>query len=183
MQYDFSPLKKKIKDVEEWLKKEQSQIRTGRATPTLLDGVLVEAYGSKVPLIQVGSISNEDPRTLRISVWDQSQIKEVERGIIAANLGVSAIVDDKGVRVAFPELTGERRQAITKIAKEKLEDARITLRRHRGDTWDDIQAMEKEGGMSEDERVRFKEEMEKIIKEANNTLDDLHERKEKEIMS
>jgi ribosome recycling factor len=183
MQYDFSPLKKKIKDVEEWLKKEQSQIRTGRATPTLLDGVSVEAYGSKVPLNQVGSIANEDPRTLRISIWDQSLIKETERGIVAANLGVSVIVDDKGIRVSFPELTSERRQAVIKIAKEKLEDARVTLRKLREEVWNDIQKKEKEGGMGEDDKFRFKEDMEKIIKDGNALLEDLHSRKEKEVMS
>jgi ribosome recycling factor len=183
MQYDFSPLKKKIKDVEEWLKKEQSQIRTGRATPALLDSVVVEAYGSKSPLNQIGSISNEDPRTLRISVWDQSLIKGVEKAILVANLGVSAAVDDKGVRVSFPELTSDRRQTIIKAAKEKLEDARISLRKQRQETLDDIEKKEKEGGMSEDEKRRFREETEKLIKEANKNLDDLHERKEKEIMS
>ncbi len=183
MNYDFTTFKKKIKDLEDWLKKEQTQIRTGRATPALLDGVMVEAYGAKSPLNQLGSVSTEDPRTLRVSLWDQSQIKSAEKAILTANLGVSAAVDEKGIRVSFPELTSDRRVAITKIAKEKLEQARISLRKHREDVWEDIQAKEKEGGMSEDEKFRFKEEMEKLVKEANKTMDDLHERKEQEIMS
>jgi ribosome recycling factor len=182
MQYDFSQFKKKIKDVEEWLKKEQSQIRTGRATPALLDSVAVEAYGSKMPLNQIGSIANEDPRTLRISVWDQSLIRNAERAIVAANLGVSVAVDEKGIRVSFPELTGERRQGVLKMAKEKLEDARITIRKLREDIWIDIQKKEKEGDMGEDDKFRFKEDMEKIVKDAQQLLEDLHERKEKEIM-
>ena len=183
MQYDFSGFKKKVKDNEEWLKKEQLQIRTGRATAALLDGVTVEVYGSKTPLNQIGSVMTEDPRTLRLSLWDQSQVREAEKAIVAANLGVSVAVDEKGIRVFFPELTGERRTAITKIAKERLEQARVSLRKLRDDTWNDIQAKEKLGGMSEDEKFRFKTEMEKVIQDANKALDDLHAKKEKEIMS
>lgn len=183
MTYDFNPLKKKIKDVEEWLKRENMQIRTGRATPALLDNVKVDAYGSMVNLNSVGSMSTEDPRTLRVSVWDASQIKDVEKAIIAANLGVSVAVDDKGIRVSFPELTSERRTILIKLAKEKLEQGRVSLRKHREETWNDIQAKEEEGGMSEDERVRFKGDMEKLIQEGNKVLDEVADRKEKEIMS
>ena len=183
MTYDFNPLKKKIKDVEEWLKKEQSQIRTGRATPSLLDGVAAEVYGTRTPLNQLGSMTTEDPRTLRITLWDSSQSKDVEKAIIAADLGVSTAVDDKGIRVSFPELSGERRTSLIKILKERLEQARVSLRKVRDDVWGDIQAKEKEGGMSEDEKFRFKADMEKFIKEANALLDDLAARKEKEIMN
>jgi ribosome recycling factor len=183
MTYDFNLLKKKIKDVEEWLKREQQQIRTGRATPALLDNVSVDVYGSKMNLNQLGSMGTEDPRTLRITLWDASQVKAVEKAIQAANLGVSVAVDDKGIRVSFPELTSERRVSLTKIAKEKLESARISLRKLRDEAWEDIQKKEKLGGMSEDEKFRFKTEMEKLVQEANKTLDDLAARKEKEIMS
>jgi ribosome recycling factor len=183
MNYDFSPLKKKVKDTEEWLKKEQSQIRTGIATPALLDDVMVEAYGARTPLSQLGTISMEGARTLRVSVWDTSQIKNAEKAISTANLGVATAVDEKGIRISFPELTSERRVQIVKVAKEKLEQGRVTLRKHRDETWEDIQAKEKEGGMGEDEKFRFKTEMEKIIQEGNKALDDLHARKEKEITS
>jgi ribosome recycling factor len=183
MTYDFNPLKKKIKDLEEWLKKEQNQIRTSRATPALLDGIFVEAYGSRTPIGQIGSISVEDPRTLRLSVWDAGQIKNAEKSIVAANLGVSVAIDEKGIRISFPELTSERRKSLVKIAKEKLEHGRVTLRKLRDDTWEDIQKKEKAGGMSEDEKFRFKAEMEKLIQEANKNLDALADRKEKEIMA
>src|SRR4051812_40589555 len=101
MNYDFSNLKKRAKDIEEWLKKEQNQIRTGRATPALLDGITADVYGAKTPIAQVGSMSTEDPRTLRLSVWDASQIKSIEKAIVAANLGVSVAVDEKGIRISF----------------------------------------------------------------------------------
>jgi|SRR4051812_20264467 ribosome recycling factor len=181
MNYDFGTFKKKIKDLEEWLKREQTQIRTGRATPALLDAIQVEAYGARTPLNQVGSLSTEDPRTLRINVWDQGLVKAVEKAIVTGNLGVAVAVDDKGIRVSFPELTTERRTEIVKLAKEKLEQARITLRRLREDVWEDIQKKEKDGGMGEDDKFRFKDEMEKIVKDAHKMLDDLHARKEKEI--
>jgi ribosome recycling factor len=181
MIYDFSPVKKKVKDTEEWLKKEQAQIRTGRASASLLDSIMVDVYGSKTPLQQMGSITIEDPRSLRVSIWDQSQIKNAEKAIGAANLGVSVQVDDKGVRVSFPELTSERRMLVIKTAKEKLEQGKISLRKVRDEAWTDIQNREKEGGMSEDEKFRFKGEMEKIIQEGTKALDDLHARKEKEI--
>jgi ribosome recycling factor len=183
MNYDFSQFKKKAKDIEDWLKKEQGQIRTGRATPTLLDSVSVEAYGSKVNLNQVGSMAIEDARTLRISLWDMSQVRSVEKSIVAANLGVSVAVDDKGIRVSFPELTSERRASLIKVSKEKLEQARITLRKLRDETWEDIQKKEKLGGMSEDDKFRFKTEMEKHVQETNKNLDALAERKEQEIQS
>lgn len=181
MIYNFTPLKTKVKDVEEWLKKENAQIRTGRASISLLDFIRVDSYGSMVPLNQIGSISTEDPRTIRISPWDSSQIKEIEKVLVASNLGVSVSVDDKGIRVAFPPLTTERRDEFIKVAKSKLEQARVSLRKHRDETWEEIQAKEKEGGMSEDDKFRFKTEMEKIIQDTVKILETLYEKKENEI--
>ena len=183
MAYDFSPLKKKVADTEEWLKKEYQGIRTGRATPTLLDGVLGESYGSRMPLIQVGSVSVEDARTIRIAPWDQSQIKAIEKGVTDANLGVGVSADERGVRVTFPELTSERRGALMKIAKDKLEDARVSLRGERDRVWSDIQKKEKESEISEDEKFRYKDEMQKLVDEGNKKLDILAEKKRAEIES
>jgi ribosome recycling factor len=183
MNYDFTSLKKKIKDIDEWLKKEQAQIRTGRAAPALLDSVMAEVYGSRMPLNQIGTLVVEDPRTLRFVPWDNGQIKSVERAIMSANLGVSAAIDEKGIRISFPELTSERRMTLVKVLKEKLESARVSLRKVRDESWDDIQKKEKQGGMSEDEKFRFKTEMEKLIQEAGKNLEAAASRKEKEIMS
>ena len=183
MTYDFSNLKKKLKDIEEWLKKEQSQIRTGRASPSILDAVHAEVYGARTPLNQIGSLVIEGPRTLRFTPWDTAQIKGVEKAIVAANLGLSVVVDEKGIRISFPELTGERRIELSKIAKEKLEQARISLRKLRDEIWDDIQKKEKLGGMSEDEKFRFKTEMEKLIQEGGKQLEEVSAKKEKEIVS
>jgi len=149
MAYNFSPFKAKLQSVEDWLKKEFTSIRTGRANPSLLDGILVESYGARVPLNQVGSVSTEDPRTLRISPWDASQSKDIEKAITAANLGVSCVVDDKGARVIFPELTGERRGELMKVAKQKLEEGRVSVRGERDKVKNDIEKQKKEGTMGE----------------------------------
>lgn len=183
MAYNFSSLKQSIKEVEEWLKKEHSGIRTGRATPAILDGVMVESYGSKMPVNQIGNITSEGARSLRITPWEISQAKAIEKAILVSDLGLSVSVDDKGVRVTFPELTTERRNSLIKIVKQKLEDARVSLRGERDKAWEDIQTKEKEGGMGEDEKFRLKNEMQKLIDEGNKNLDEITSRKEKEILS
>jgi ribosome recycling factor len=181
MAYNFSPLKAKVTETEEWLKKEYQGIRTGRATPTLLDSIQVESYGSRMPLKQVGAISVEDARTLRVSPWDATQVKVIEKAIADANLGVGVSADDKGVRVTFPELTSERRDGLIKLSKDRLEHARVSLRNERDDVWNDIQEKEREGEISEDEKFRYKEEMQKMVDGGNERLDLLFKRKEEEI--
>lgn len=177
MRYDFSFFDARANDIVLWLQKEFATVRTGRATPTLLDGVQVESYGAYVPMNQVGNIGVEDPRTLRISVWDSSQVKAVEKAIIKADLGLSVVVDDKGLRVIFPELTGERREQLVKIAKAKLEEARVSLRSARDEAIKKMESLE----MSEDDSRRTKEELQKRVDEKNRTVNELFEQKEQEI--
>jgi ribosome recycling factor len=181
MQYDFIKLKNKIKETEDWMKKEYSGIRTGMASPQLLDGITVESYGSHMPLNQVASVTISDARSLMVSPWDVSQVKAIEKAITVANLGVSLKTDEKGVRVSFPELTSERREILMKLAKEKLEQAKITLRGTRDEVVKDIEAKEKEGGMGEDEKFRFKAEMQKLVEAGNFALESILIKKEKEI--
>lgn len=181
MSYDFSKLDGAIKETEEWLAKELSGIRTGRATPTLLDGVKPEAYGARTPIAQMASITIEDARTLRISPWDKTLVKNIEKAIVDADLGVGTSVDDQGLRVTFPELTAERRTMLGKLAGDKTEQARITLRGHRTDTLKEIDVTEKELGMSQDEVKRYKEEVQKKIDKGNESLDALLKRKLDEI--
>ncbi|OGG46989.1 ribosome recycling factor [Candidatus Kaiserbacteria bacterium RIFCSPHIGHO2_01_FULL_49_13] len=181
MAYNFAPLKQKITDTENWLKKEFQGIRTGRATPTLLDSVSVDSYGAKLPVSQVSAITTEDARTLRITPWDRSQAKAIEKAIAQSNLGISVALDDQGVRVMFPELTAERRAQLMKIVKERLEHAKVALRAERDKIWSDIQAQEKKSAISKDEKFRYKEEMEKIIAEGNKRLEEASRRKDLEI--
>lgn len=183
MQYNFSSFKQKCAQVEEWLKKELSSVRTNRATPSILDSINVPAYGGFMPINQVASVTSDGARSLRIVPWDISIGKAIEKAIADSNLGLSVSLDEKGVRVNFPELTTERRTALSKLAKQKLEDARVTLRQERDQMWENIQADEKKGGMSEDDKFRFKAEMQKIVDETGKKLDEAAVRKEQEIMS
>lgn len=181
MAYDFKPLEKKIAEITERLSRELSAVRTGRAAPSILDGVMVESYGSRMPINQLATISVEDARVLRITPWDASQAKEIEKAITLANLGLSVSADEKGVRVFFPELTSERRATLIKVAKEKVEDARTSVRSARDEVWSDIQKKERDGEIPEDDKFRFKDEMQKRIDAANAAFDDALARKEKEI--
>jgi ribosome recycling factor len=181
MVYDFINLKQKTDEAKGWLEKELTTIRTGRATPTILDSISIDSYGTKVPIKQIASINIEDARTLRVSPWDANQIREIEKAITEANLGLSVSVDEKGVRAIFPELTAERRTTLLKLAKEKTEQAKISLRGERDDVWGDIQDKQKNGELSEDEKFKLKDEMQKIVDEVGKLLDGMYERKEKEI--
>lgn len=181
MAYDFSKLKSEIKETEEWLTRELSGVRTGRATPTLIDGVKPEAYGTRTSLRELASVSVEDARTLRVIPWDKSLTKTIEKGITDADLGVGVSTDDQGLRVSFPELTSERREQLTKIARDKAEQAKVTLRQHRTDALKALETAEKAGGMGEDELKRLKVELQKLIDAGNDSLLKVLERKEEEI--
>lgn len=183
MTYNFSHLKQKAIDIQKYLKEEFLGIRTGRATPALLDSIMVNSYGVKTPINQTAGINIEDARTLRISPYDTSQIIEIEKAITNSNLGVSISVDEKGIRVFFPELTSEVREKLVKLVKEKLENAKISLRGERDEVWSDIQIKEKEKEISEDEKFRLKDEMQKIVDKENSGLDTMADKKEKEILN
>ena len=162
--------------------KEYSQLNIGRASPMVLDGVSVESYGTRIPLKNVATIGIEDPKTLRILPFDKNQVKEIEKAINASNLGLSMATDDIGIRVIFPQLTTETRQTLIKVLKEKLEEARITVRRERERIWEDVQEKEKEGKMTEDEKFRAKDELQKFVDEVNKNLEANFEKKQKEVM-
>ncbi|KKR79879.1 MAG: Ribosome recycling factor [Candidatus Nomurabacteria bacterium GW2011_GWA2_40_9] len=183
MQYNFLIFKGELKKIEEFLSKEYTQLNIGRASPMVLDGIVVESYGSFGPIKNVASISVEDPKTLRIAPWDKGHIKDIEKAIMASNLGLSTAVDDSGIRVIFPQLTTESRQRLVKLLKEKLEESRITVRQERERIWDEVQALEKESKMTEDEKFRAKEELQKVIDEANVNLEAIFEKKEREVMN
>ncbi len=183
MTYNFSEFKNRTASIEEWLKKEFSLLRTGRATSAILDSISIDSYGSQSPIAHVGNISMEDARTLRVAPWDKSQVKAIEAAITKANLGLSVTSDDAGLRIIFPELTGERRTQIIKLMKDKLEDARISLRKEREEVLNQFKQDEKDGEMSEDEHRKGKEDLQKHVDEANRKFDDMALKKESEIMN
>ncbi len=181
--YDLKPFDKKLIDAQDWLGKEYRTLRTGRASPAILDSVLVTAYGATMPLKQVAQIGTEDARTLRLTPYDPSLIKDIERAIAAADLGVGTVADSSGIRVTFPELTGERRQEFVKIAKGKLEEARTAVRIARDESWKDIQTREQEGTLTEDDKFMLKEELQKKVDAGNDALQALFEKKEAEMIA
>ncbi len=181
MAYDFSKLDGAIKETEEWLTREYTGIRTGRATPSILDVIKPEAYGTRSPVSQLANISVEDARSLRVIPWDKSLTKSIEKAITDADLGVGVSSDDMGLRVTFPELTAERRTMLIKLSREKLETAKVTLRGHRTDAIKDLEAAEKEGGMGEDELKRLKDEVQKKIDKGGEALETLAKKKETEV--
>ncbi len=182
MAYDFSAFKKQMTTVEEWMKKEFQQIRTGQASPSILDSVKVESYGAPTNIQSVAAVTIEGARTIRITPWDKSQTKEIEKAISVANLGLSVVVDDQGLRVNFPELTAERRVQIAKLAKEKLEEAKKQVRQHRDVVVRDLQTKEKDGKMGKDDAFRGTKDAQKIVDDCNKKLEADFAKKEKEIV-
>ncbi len=176
-----STVKSRLQEVIEWLQKEYAGIRSGQASPLLLDSIRVESYGTLVPVNQVGSVNIEDARTLRVSVWDKSAVSALERAIRDADLGVSTVSDSDGVRVIFPELTTERRTQLMKLAKSKLEDARISVRAVRDEFMKTIDKQQKDGDISEDEKFTLKEKIQGQVDATNRSLEVIFDQKEVEL--
>ena len=182
MSYSFNETTQKKDAILAWLSTEYRSIQTGRASPQVLDLVHVDLYGTRTQVAHAASISIEDPRTIRVSPWDKNIIRDIEKSINEADLGLSVSSDDAGIRVHFPALTTETRQKMVKLLKDRLEDARVKVRALREETNKDIDAREKEGEYGEDEKKRYRDEMQKIVDEANAVLESLFEGKEKEVM-
>lgn len=181
MAYNFIPFKQGGEEAIGWLKKEYSGIRSGEATPNILDSVRVEMYGSLMPINQIASVLGEGARNLRITPWDKAALKPLDAAIREANLGVSVSVDDQGLRISFPELTAERRDALVKLAKQKLEEARVRVRSEREKVHGDADKKEKAGELGKDDAYRIKQDLQKMVDETNKRLDELFSKKEKEI--
>lgn len=182
MAYNFTDATKRKGDIIEWLAGEYRSIQTGRATPQVLDLVSIDLYGSRTPIAHTGSITIEDPRTLRVAPWDKTVIGQMEKAINEADLGLSVSSDDQGLRVHFPSLTTETRQKLVKLLKDRLEDARVRVRSLREDINKDIDTRAKDGEYGEDDRKRYRDDMQKIVDAANGELESLFEKKEKEVM-
>lgn len=183
---NFTDLKKDLqtrmhKSVEV-LKQEFSGLRAGRATTGLLESVMVEAYGAKVPINQVGNIGVLDARMLSVQVWDKTQVKAVEKGILEANLGLNPIVDGQVVRIPIPPLSEERRIELKKVANKYTENARIAVRNIRREGMETIKKMQKDGNISEDEQRKFESEVQKITDSSIKDMDEALANKEKDIM-
>lgn len=181
MEYNFSTFEARGREIVDHLKKEFAQIRTGQASPNILDGIMVDSYGIKTPIAHMASISILDPKTLLVSPYDASRIREIEGTLQSSNLGLSISVGNEGVRVIFPELTEESRNTYTKLAKEYLEKSRVVLKVEREKEWSKISDDEKSGAISEDDKFRHKDKLQEIVAKINKNLEDLSEKKMKEV--
>lgn len=181
--YNFTELKSELTKIEGWLQTNYSQISTGRANPALLDGVSVESYGTFQPIKNIASIATEDVRTMLVTPWDKGVVKDIERALAASGLPLSVSSDGVGIRISIPQLTTENKSSLVKLCKEKLEDARVSVRLERQKTDKDIDAREKAGDYAEDAKKRSKDELQKLIDTTNKNLESIFSEKEKAIMT
>lgn len=168
-------------EIRKWLSKELSTLRTGRATVTILDSVRVEVYGSFSPVNQVATINVEDAKTIRLTPWDKSALKNLEQAITKADLGVSVMSNGIDVRVIFPDLTTETRMNLVKQGYKKVEEAKVSLRAERSDAIKKLEQFAKDNSIGEDDVKRAKDDIQKIIDSFVRQFDELGALKEKEI--
>jgi len=167
----------------EHFKTEIATLRTGRATPALVEDVEVECYGSRMPLKQLAAIHAPEPRMIIIQPWDKGVIKDIERAIVTFRPGLNPIVDGNGLRINMPALTEERRRELVKLLNGYLEKSRIALRQYRDEAWKEVQALEESGKLREDDKFRAKDDLQKTIDQYNAKVKEIGEAKEKEIMT
>ena len=166
----------------ESLKADFGGLRAGRAHASLLDGILVEAYGSQSPLSQVGTVSVPDARTLSVSVWDKSLAKAVEKAIRESDLGLNPVSDGQLIRIPIPPLSEERRKELVKVAGKYAEQGKVAVRNVRRDALDGIKKLKKDNEISEDEEKKYENEIQKLTDETIKKIDEELSRKEKDIM-
>lgn len=179
---DIKSIERRMKGAVETLKQEFGGLRTGRASPSLLEPVTVEAYGTRMPLTQVATIGVPEPRLITVTVWDRSQTKAVEKAIRDAGLGLNPQTDGTTIRVPIPELNEERRRELTKVASRYAEQARVAVRNVRRDGMDTIKKLEKDGEISQDDQKLYADEIQALTDQTVKQIDDALAQKDSEIM-
>ncbi len=175
--------KPKFKQAIEFFEREAATLRTGRANPSMLDGIHVEAYGSTMPLNGVGNIAVSDGRSIVISPWDKNVLKDIEKAIVAADLGVGVVNEGDKIRLTVPMLTEENRKELVKKLNVKMEDARIVIRQVRDEAKQSIEKAFEEKEIAEDDKFRFVKELDEAVNAYNEELKTARDHKEKEIMT
>jgi ribosome recycling factor len=164
------------------LQEEFSAVRTGRATPALVDKLRVDYYGTEVPLQQIAGFSVPEPRVLVVSPYDKGSLKAIEKAIQGSDLGVNPSNDGAVIRLAFPELTRDRRKDLVKVVKNRAEESRVTLRNLRRDTRKELETLERDGDLSRDELERIEKDLEKVTHDAVAEIDSMLVHKEHELL-
>jgi len=177
----INKVKPEMEKVVSFLERELAKIRTGRASASLVEDIVVDCFGQKFPLKQLASISSPEPKQIIIQPWDKSYIEGIEKAISRSSLGSAPIVDKDIIRISLPPLSEEYRKTLARILSEKQEEARKTIRHWRGEAWEQVQNETKTGEIREDDKFRAKDELQKIVDEYNKKIEDIGKRKEKEI--
>jgi ribosome recycling factor len=180
--FDLDDLKRRMQAAQTTLRHELSGLRTGRASSSLLEPVQVEAYGQRMPITQLATISVPEPRALSVSVWDKTMVQAVDKAIRDANLGLSPTIEGTTLRIRIPELNEQRRKEMVKVAHKYSEEARIAVRHVRRDGFDVLKRLLKEHALAEDDEKRHEGEVQKVTDQAIGEIDGLLASKEKEIM-
>lgn len=180
--YDLNDVKRRMQGSVQALKNDFSSLRTGRASANLLDPIEVDAYGSKMPLNQVATVSVPEARLLSVAVWDRSMVQAVEKAIRESSLGLNPQTEGQTIRLRMPELNEQRRKEMVKVAHKYAEAARVAARHVRRDALDIVKKLEKDGKMSEDDATRNSDQVQKVTDETIKEIDALLQHKEKEIM-
>ena len=179
---DMKDLSRRMKGAIENLKSEFVGLRTGRASVNLLDPIMVDAYGSKMPITQVATVSTPESRLISVQIWDKTMVAATDKAIRNSGLGLNPVVDGQTLRIPIPELNEERRAELTKISGKYAEQSRIAVRNVRRDGMDTIKRLEKDGDMSKDEQKSYSDDIQKLTDEMIKEIDGLTEAKDKEIM-
>jgi len=182
VQQTIDKLKREFEGAIEYLKNELKSLQIGRATPSLVENLEVDCYGQKMTLKQIAAIQVPEPRVIAIRPWDKSSLQAIEKAISQSKLNLNPIVEGDTVRLNIPSLNEDRRRELAKIVGERAEECHINVRRHREEAWKEIQTAEQAGKISEDDRFRAKEKLQKLVDEYNDKIDALKKSKEEEIM-
>ena len=174
-------IKPEMDKVVAFLEGELAKIRTGRANPSLVEDVVVDCFGQKFPLKQLAAISVPEPKQILIQPWDKSYVEGILQALGKTGVGVSPVVDREAIRINLPPMTDEYRKDLLRLFSEKQEQTRQTIRRWREQAWEEIQEQFKAGKVREDDKFRAKDELQKLVDEYNKKIEDLGEKKKKEI--
>ena len=174
--------KERMESALESLRREFAGVRTGKASPQLLDAIRVEAYGSRVPLNQVGTVSAPEPRMLTIQPWDRGLVKDIERALRESDLGLNPSNDGQLIRIPIPPLTEERRREYVRLLHKLAEEGRVAVRQARKDANDEVKARQKKEGLSEDDVRREEKEVQKLTDQYIARVEEMLKHKEAEVM-
>ncbi len=184
--FNLDLIEKKIPEFQkaiEHLKSELASLRTGRANASLVEHIEVDSYGTRTPILHLAQITVPEPRMIAIQPYDKGMLKEVEKAIQSSNLGINPINDGNYIRVVIPQMTEERRKEVVKMASQMSEKARVAVRNVREEIWKEIQRLEKDGKISEDDKIAGKEELQEVVDKFNEEVKKIAEAKEKEVMT